>query len=136
MSGIQEKPNDKYRRTKATYHRATKIILFGSYAYGTPNEDVESHNARDIKAKAKENLWVSIKSVLMYWSHQKSLSKVEKIFYKMERCGMNKTSAKEWLVIAFHDLQSAKILYEANHYTDSIGNDLQQSIEKILKSCC
>ena len=27
-----------------------------------------------------------------------------------------------------------KILYEANHYTDSIGNDLQQSIEKILKS--
>ena len=52
----------------------------------------------------------------------------------MVRCGMNKTSAKEWLVIAFHDLQSAKILYEANHYTDSIGNDLQQSIEKILKS--
>jgi HEPN domain-containing protein len=52
----------------------------------------------------------------------------------MERYGMNKTSAKEWLVIAFHDLQSAKILYEANHYTDSIGNDLQQSIEKILKA--
>ncbi len=47
---------------------------------------------------------------------------------------MNQTSAKEWLVIAFHDLRSAKILYEANHYTDSIGNDLQQSIEKILKS--
>jgi len=47
---------------------------------------------------------------------------------------MNQTSAKEWLVIAFHDLQSAKILYEANHYTDSIGNDLQQSIEKILKA--
>lgn len=47
---------------------------------------------------------------------------------------MNKTSAKEWLIIASHDLQSAKILYEANHYTDSIGNDLQQSIEKILKS--
>ena len=52
----------------------------------------------------------------------------------MGKCGMNKTSAKEWLIIAFHDLQSAKILYEANHYTDSIGNDLQQSIEKILKS--
>ena len=43
-----------------------KIILFGSYAYGTPNEDsdialflirdAESHNARDIKAKAKLNL--------------------------------------------------------------------------------
>lgn len=47
---------------------------------------------------------------------------------------MNKTSSKEWLVISYHDLQSAVILYEANHYTDSIGNDLQQSIEKILKS--
>ena len=47
---------------------------------------------------------------------------------------MNKSAAKEWLTIAFHDLQSAKILYEARHYTDSIGNDLQQSIEKILKA--
>jgi HEPN domain-containing protein len=46
----------------------------------------------------------------------------------------NKTSAKEWLNIAYHDLKSAKILYEANHFTDSIGNDLQQSLEKILKS--
>lgn len=43
-----------------------KIILFGSYAYGTPNEDsdidlflmrdVESNNARDIKVRAKLNL--------------------------------------------------------------------------------
>ena len=40
----------------------------------------------------------------------------------------------EWLRIAFHDLQSAKILFSANHFTDSIGNDLQQSLEKILKS--
>lgn len=47
---------------------------------------------------------------------------------------MNKTSSTEWLVIAYHDLKSAQILYEANHYTDSIGGDLQQSIEKILKS--
>ena len=47
---------------------------------------------------------------------------------------MNKSAAKEWLTIAFHDLQSAKILYEARHYTDSIGNDLQQSIEKIPKA--
>ena len=47
---------------------------------------------------------------------------------------MNKASAKEWLNIAFHDLKSAQILYGVNHYTDSIGSDLQQSIEKILKS--
>ncbi|MBD3796025.1 MAG: nucleotidyltransferase domain-containing protein [Epsilonproteobacteria bacterium] len=43
-----------------------KIILFGSYVYVTPNEDsdidlfligdVESHDARDIKVKAKLNL--------------------------------------------------------------------------------
>jgi HEPN domain-containing protein len=46
----------------------------------------------------------------------------------------NKTSAIEWLRIAYHDLLSATILYDAEHFTDSIGNDLQQSIEKILKS--
>ncbi len=47
---------------------------------------------------------------------------------------MNKTSAKEWLNIAYHDFRSAQILYNAEHFTDSIGADLQQSIEKILKS--
>ena len=46
----------------------------------------------------------------------------------------NKTSAKEWLTIAYHDLKSAQILFENNHYTDSVGNDLQQAIEKSLKS--
>jgi len=46
----------------------------------------------------------------------------------------NKTSSMEWLRIAFHDLQSANILFKANHFTDSIGNDLQQALEKILKS--
>jgi len=43
-----------------------KIILFGSYAYGTPNEesdidlflmrDIESKNARNLKVQAKLNL--------------------------------------------------------------------------------
>ena len=47
---------------------------------------------------------------------------------------MNKTASLEWLIIAYHDLKSAQILYDANHYTDSIGSDLQQSLEKILKS--
>jgi len=46
----------------------------------------------------------------------------------------NRTSAKEWLEKAYHDLSSAKILFDANHYTDSIGVDLHYSIEKILKS--
>ncbi len=47
---------------------------------------------------------------------------------------MNKTAALEWLKISYHDLKSAQILFAANHYTDSIGNDLQQSLEKMLKS--
>ena len=47
---------------------------------------------------------------------------------------MNKTAAKEWLTIAYHDLTSAKILYEAGHFTDSIGCDLQQALEKTVKS--
>jgi hypothetical protein len=53
----------------------------------------------------------------------------------MEKYSMpNKSSALEWLRIAYHDFLSATILYHAEHFTDSIGNDLQQSIEKILKS--
>lgn len=47
---------------------------------------------------------------------------------------MNKTASIEWLTISFHDLKSAQILYDANHYTDSIGSDLQQCIEKSMKA--
>jgi HEPN domain-containing protein len=47
---------------------------------------------------------------------------------------MNRTAALEWLRIAYHDLRSAQILYDAQHYTDSIGTDLQQAIEKTLKA--
>jgi len=46
----------------------------------------------------------------------------------------NKQSAVQWLTKAFHDLSSARILYAADHYTDTIANDLQQAIEKSLKS--
>ncbi len=46
----------------------------------------------------------------------------------------NRTNAKEWLQKAWHDLSSAHVLYEALHYTDTIGGDLQQAIEKMLKS--
>jgi len=35
----------------------------------------------------------------------------------------NKTSALEWLIIAYHDLKSAQLLYKVEHYTDSIGED-------------
>ena len=52
----------------------------------------------------------------------------------MEKSCMNKTAAKEWLRIAYHDLLSAKILYDAKHFTDSIGCDIQQSIEKVFKA--
>jgi HEPN domain-containing protein len=46
----------------------------------------------------------------------------------------NRSSAEEWLTKAWHDLSSARILYAAHHYTDAIGIDLQQAIEKSLKS--
>ena len=46
----------------------------------------------------------------------------------------NRTSAKEWLEKVSHDLSSAKILFDANHYTDVIGVDLHYAIEKALKS--
>jgi HEPN domain-containing protein len=47
---------------------------------------------------------------------------------------MNRNSAIEWLKKVFHDLKSAQILYEANHYTDSIGVDLHYAIEKSFKT--
>ena len=47
---------------------------------------------------------------------------------------MNETAMTEWLIKAYHDITSAKILYEANHYTDSIAVDLHYAVEKILKS--
>ena len=46
----------------------------------------------------------------------------------------NQTAVKEWLTRAYHDLSSAQVLYDANHYTDTIGFALQQAIEKTLKS--
>ena len=47
---------------------------------------------------------------------------------------MNRQSAKEWLNKGWHHLSSEKILYEANHYTDTIAVDLHYAIEVILKS--
>ncbi len=47
---------------------------------------------------------------------------------------MNETSAKEWLNKAWHHLSSAKLLFEANHYTDTIAVDLHYAVELQLKS--
>lgn len=47
---------------------------------------------------------------------------------------MNETSAKEWLVKSWHHLSSAKLLFEANHYTDVIAVDLHYALEIMLKS--
>jgi len=47
---------------------------------------------------------------------------------------VNKQYALEWIQKAYHDLNGAKILYKADHYTDTIGYLLQQSMEKVLKS--
>ncbi len=47
---------------------------------------------------------------------------------------MNKTAAKEWLNKAWHHFSSGKILYKANHYTDTISVDIHYAVEIILKS--
>ena len=46
----------------------------------------------------------------------------------------NKQSTKERLKKSYHDLEGAIILFNSNHYTDTIGYILQQSLEKLLKS--
>lgn len=47
---------------------------------------------------------------------------------------MNKQAAKEWLVKAWHNLSAAKILYEADHYSDIIAVELHYAVEKMLKT--
>jgi HEPN domain-containing protein len=47
---------------------------------------------------------------------------------------MNKTAAFEWLEKAWHHFSSGKLLYEARHYTDTIGVDLHYGIEVMLKA--
>ncbi|MCK9373299.1 MAG: HEPN domain-containing protein [Sulfuricurvum sp.] len=47
---------------------------------------------------------------------------------------MNVTSAKDWLVKSWHHYSSAKILFDAHHFTDCIAIDLHYSIEISLKA--
>ena len=46
----------------------------------------------------------------------------------------NKTYAKEWLMFAIKNFNTANLLYNVNHYEDIIGVELQQALEKILKA--
>ncbi len=46
----------------------------------------------------------------------------------------NKTYAREWVEFAYKNLVTAKILLEVDHYEDIIGVNLQQALEKFLKS--
>ncbi len=46
----------------------------------------------------------------------------------------NKPYAKEWLSFAIKNLDTAKLLYEVNHYEDIIGIELQQALKKMLKA--
>ena len=46
----------------------------------------------------------------------------------------NKAYALEWMQKALHDLEGVRLLYESNHYTDTVGYVLHQSLEKILKA--
>jgi HEPN domain-containing protein len=46
----------------------------------------------------------------------------------------NRVYAKEWIELARHNLQGAEILFAADHFTDVIGCEIQQAIEKSLKS--
>ena len=47
---------------------------------------------------------------------------------------MNKTATKEWLTKAWHNLSTARLLYELNHYTDIIAVEIHYAIEKSFKS--
>ena len=46
----------------------------------------------------------------------------------------NKVYALEWLTFSKKNLVTAKLLFDVNHYEDIIGVEIQQSLEKLLKS--
>ncbi|MEA3545137.1 MAG: HEPN domain-containing protein [Thermodesulfobacteriota bacterium] len=46
----------------------------------------------------------------------------------------NRKYAIEWLQLAYRNLYTARRLYDVDHFTDIIVVDLQQAIEKMLKS--
>lgn len=46
----------------------------------------------------------------------------------------NRTYALEWLSHAGRNLETAQLLFSESHYTDIIGIEIQQTVEKIFKS--
>jgi HEPN domain-containing protein len=47
---------------------------------------------------------------------------------------MNEASATQWLERAWHNLSTAQLLYNADHYTDIIAVELHYCCEKSLKA--
>ena len=46
----------------------------------------------------------------------------------------NSVYAKEWLEFSRRNLETAQLLFDANHYEDIVGVELQQALEKCLKA--
>lgn len=46
----------------------------------------------------------------------------------------NKSYAGEWLALAGKNLETADLLIKENHYTDVIGIEIQQALEKTFKA--
>jgi HEPN domain-containing protein len=46
----------------------------------------------------------------------------------------NRSYALEWLFLAKRNLETAQLLFREDHYTDIIGIELQQTVEKLFKS--
>ena len=46
----------------------------------------------------------------------------------------NKPYAQEWFAIVLRNFETAKLLYRHGHYTDIIGIEIQQAVEKALKT--
>ncbi len=46
----------------------------------------------------------------------------------------NPTYAMEWVIMARKNLETARVLFNANHHTDIIAVEIHQSIEKSMKA--
>ena len=128
-----------------------KIILFGSYAYGTPREssDIDlfllMHEKKEnLEAKALFSLRDLMKKYKIGFdvlAGEKNLFLKETILFivlilcrKVKFFMANKTYALEWMQKSLHDLSGARLLYESDHYTDTTSYVWHQSLEKMLKA--
>ena len=136
-------------------YQPQQIILFGSFAYGTPNEDsdldlfVLKDTDKNIKERNREvgKLLIGTKIpvdyfVYTYQEFNENKNKLYTIEYQVANQGKTvymeldkKEIIKEWINKADEDFGTAKLIHlQIPDYKDTVCFHCQQAVEKYLKA--